>query len=44
MSIDQKRRALSKLYGPSWVRRVDNMSDAQVAAVYETKLNKGEIK
>lgn len=44
MTIEEKRRALSRLYGPSWVRRVDKMKDAQVAAVYEAKLANGELK
>lgn len=41
MSTNQMRTALSKLYGPSWVQKVENMSDKQVAAVYQRKLNEG---
>jgi len=41
MSEAQMRAALSKLYGPSWVKRVEKMSRAQVAAVYMRKLNEG---
>ncbi len=44
MSIQEKRRILSKLYGPSWVAKVDRMHDNQVAAIYEAKLASGELK
>jgi hypothetical protein len=44
MTVTEMRRALSKLYGPSWVNKVDKMKDAQVAAVYESKRASGAIK
>lgn len=45
MSIAQMRLALSKQpYGPSWVRKVENMQDYQVAAVYNRMLNAKQLK
>lgn len=35
------RKELSKLYGPSWVLKVERMSDRQVSAVYMRKLSEG---
>lgn len=41
MSPEQMRAYLTKLdYGPSWVIKVEKMSDKQVAAVYMRHINK----
>lgn len=32
---------MSVLYGPSWVLKVERMSDKQVATVYQRLLNAG---
>lgn len=41
MHVNEKRRLLSKLYGPSWAGKVEKMSDAQVSVIYMRKLNEG---
>jgi len=43
MTREEKIRALSKGYGPSLQRRLEQMSDYQLAAVYERKLSAGEL-
>ena len=41
MSIEQKRAEVAKLYsGESWRRRVLNMSDAQIFAIYNKQVKK----
>lgn len=45
MSIEQMRAVLMKQnYGPSWIRRVEGMSDKQVAAIYTRMLNNKTLK
>lgn len=46
MYIAQMRAVLIKQtqYGPSWVGRVEKMSDKQVYAVYMRKLNNKELR
>ena len=44
MSIAQMHQALLRQpYGPSWVRKVENMPDYQVAAVYNRMLNANKL-
>lgn len=44
MSIEQMRKALMSLYGPSWPAKVEKMSDKQVYSVYMRCLNRGMFK
>lgn len=46
MSCDQMRAILKKQYGGSykWVNRVNNMSEAQVIAVYKRMQSSGQLK
>ena len=41
MSIEQMRAEVAKLYtGEAWKRRVLNMSDAQIIAIYNKRVKK----
>jgi hypothetical protein len=41
MSIEQMRAEVAKLYsGESWKRRVRDMSDAQILAIYNKQVRK----
>jgi hypothetical protein len=44
MPVAQMRKLISKKYGPSWAKKVERMSDPQVAAVYLRMLDKGLLK
>lgn len=44
MPVAQMRNLVSKKYGPSWAKKVERMSDPQVAAVYMRMLNQGLLK
>lgn len=44
MTTPQMRQAIKKAYsGDSWDRKVNNMSDGQVIAVYFRLLNDGKL-
>lgn len=46
MSVEAMRAVLKKQYNGAykWVNRVNNMSDAQVIAVYKRMIGSGQIK
>lgn len=44
MNINQKRARIREFYGEQWKRKVDKMTDAQVAAVFLKFLLEGKIK
>ena len=46
MSVEAMRAVLKKQYNGAykWVNRVNNMSEAQVVAVYYRMLNSGQLK
>ena len=46
MSVEVMRAVLKKQYNGAykWVTRVNNMSDAQVIAVYKRMIGSGQIK
>lgn len=44
MDRQTKIKLISKNYAPSFQRRLEQMPDAQVAAIYERQLAAGKIK
>lgn len=42
--LDPKRKSITKVYGASWIPKVEAMSDSQVHAIYMRLLNAGKIK
>ena len=44
MTIFEMKQKLRELYGRQWQERVDNMSDAQVVAIFKKFVANGKIK
>lgn len=44
MTIFEMKQKLRELYGRRWQERVDNMSDAQVVAIFKKFVASGKIK
>ncbi len=44
MDVQQQRAAIANVYpGPSWAKKVQNMSDAQVTAIYLRFVAEGKL-
>lgn len=44
MTIFEMKQKLRELYGRHWQERVDNMSEAQVVAIFKKFVAQGKIK